>query len=282
MNLNEDLVLEDVTVYPEADRTRTPILRGIGLRIGRGEWISVVGRNGSGKSTLIRTIAGVQPAHEGVVRRGFAGDEPIPYVMQRDHQWFGETPREELVFWLEMRGEPASRIRDKVDSALAAVGLAEAAERPLSQLSGGQRQLVAAAGCLAADAPLLIFDEATSMLDTAARRLVFGAVRAIHASGTTVLWLTHHQEEAACGDRIVALHHGSIAYDGPPALFYYGEAERFLGEFGDSGSGAAPCDALGFEPPFAVRVARELMRHGVRFGRLPLTAEQLADEVKAG
>lgn len=279
------IALTDVSVYPDGDRARTPILNKLNVHIAQGEWISVVGANGSGKSTLARVLAGIQPVHDGAVQRGFARIEPIPYVMQQDNQWFGDTPREELVFWLETRGEPAEQIPGRVDAALAAVGLADEADRPLRQLSGGQRQLVAAAGCLAAQAPLLLFDEATAHLDAGARRHVLAAARAIHDAGTAVLWLTHHQEEAAAGERILALQDGKVVYDGPAAAFYYGadsaksEADLLEGKAEPVAVKLPPCDRFGFEPPYVVQIVRELARSGIRFERAPLTAEQLAEAV---
>lgn len=81
-------------------------------------------------------------------------------------------------------------------------------------LSGGQKQLVAIAGCLAAHAPLLILDEPTSMLDPDAADLVLEKVRELNRNGTTIIWVTQKLSEIQQGDRIIELESGSVVYDG--------------------------------------------------------------------
>jgi energy-coupling factor transport system ATP-binding protein len=260
----QDLVLNDVYVYTVADDSPTPLLQGIHMRIARGEWVNIVGRNGSGKSTLGRLLTGILPVSEGSLKRGFAGSEPVPYVMQQDGQLFGDTPWEDVVFLLEVRGTSPSMIRSAAASALSRVGLAAEMHRPIAELSGGQKQLTATAGCLAADAPLLLFDEATSMLDSTSRRQVLEAAKNLHNKGATVIWLTHHMEELFAGERVIALDQGQIVFDGTVSSFFYG----------------TQCESLGFEPPFPVQVAKELQSMGVPLTGMPITTEQLAEAVR--
>ena len=268
MNGAANIVLKDVHVY--AQNNEKPILKDIHLEISRGDWVSIVGRNGSGKSTLAKLLSGILAPARGDIHRGFAGDEPIPYVMQQEEQLFGETPWEDVVFILESRGEESWRIPAIASQALQQVGLEPLMHKPLAELSGGQRQLAAAAGCLAAKPQLLLFDEATSMLDAGSRRQVLEAAKSLHRSGSTVLWITHHMEEAAEGSRIVALDQGSIAFDGSAAAFFY-----------EDSTGLTPCEQAGFTEPYPIQVARILMRGGMRFTHPPLTAEQLSKAMKS-
>lgn len=272
----EDFVLSNVTVHVHNGIEDTEIIKDITLHIKAGDWISVVGHNGSGKSTLAQLLTGVHQPHSGFIQRGFCCDQPIPYVMQQEEQFFGETPWDDIVFMLESRGEDAELIHHLTESALHSVGLGQLMQHPLSELSGGQKQLSAVAGCLAAKAPLLLFDEATSMLDTASRIQVLEAAKSVNKQGTTVIWVTHHMEELAAGNRVIALSGGNIVYDGSTSSFFYG----FLpAEGAITIQSQSPCEVLGFTLPYSVQVAHELLLLGTRLHPLPLTAEQLIKAV---
>jgi energy-coupling factor transport system ATP-binding protein len=272
----EDMVLSNVTIYRNSADSSVSALTEVNLRIQAGEWVSIVGPNGSGKSTLAQLLTGVMMTHSGSLERGFAGKQAIPYVMQQD-QFFGETPWEDLVFLLEVRGAEPDRIEEITQNALNGVGLGRLMHQPFAELSGGQKQLAAIAGCLAAEAPLILFDEATSMLDSSSRRLVLEAARTLNRMGTTVIWMTHHMEEAAEHERTVALQSGCVVFDGRTVDFFYGEQDDHDEA---SKTRATPCEQLGFIPPYPVQVARELIQLQLKLPSLPLTAEQLVEAVQ--
>jgi energy-coupling factor transport system ATP-binding protein len=252
------------------------LLKDISLRISPGEWISIVGRNGSGKSTLAQLLAGVYTASSGSMVRGFCGKEPIPYVMQQEVQWFGETPWEDIVFLLESRGEIADLIPELVRSALRSVGLESMMERPFSELSGGQKQLAAIAGCLAARTPILVFDEATSMLDSMSRIQVLEAAKSINRQGTAVIWLTHHIEDLTYGERVIALEDGRICYDDSTISFFYGLPPC---EIDLESSLISPCEKLGFTLPYPIHLTNELRLQGIQLQSFPLTIMQFSEAV---
>jgi energy-coupling factor transport system ATP-binding protein len=264
MRVSQDIQLTDIFIYAEAAEGVIPLLNGINIRITQGEWVNIVGRNGSGKSTLAQVLTGILPVHEGFLQRGFAGQEPIPYVMQQEGQLFGDTPWDDVVFLLEVRGIGADDIPNMAVKSLSRVGLTYHMHRRVSELSGGQKQLAATAGCLAADAPLLLFDEATSMLDSSSRLLVLEAAMDLHKKGATVIWLTHHMDELSAGERVIALQEGEVVFDGSVTSFFLNDI----------------CEELGFELPFPVQVAKELQSLGVPLSQLPLTAEQLVEAVR--
>lgn len=277
-----ELIISNVTVYRNQSGHTLPVLNHIDLRIAVGEWVNIVGPNGSGKSTLAQLIAGIQSTHSGTLERGFLPDV-VPYVMQQ-HYCIGDTPWEDIIFQLEMRGEEPRQIPGIAHQALLAVGLDNLMHRPFAELSGGQKQLAAIAGCIAAKAPLLLLDEATSMLDSTSRKDVLKTVQAIHRQGVSVIWLTHHMEELAAGTRVVGLMDGKILFDGPTASFFYGHEDSYdlllQPELSPvTSTGLTPCEQLGFEPPYPVQVALELIRQGIHLDRLPLTAEQLVEVV---
>lgn len=262
------LQLDGVTVL--AGRGQKPVLREIRLAVKPGEWVTVLGANGSGKSTLIGVLAGLIEPDAGRVRRGFAGDGPLPYVMQQVGPFLGDTPWEETLFALEARGVKPEERAARATEALIATGLHPLRHRPLRTLSGGRRQLASVAACLAGGAPLLLLDEAAAMLDAVSRRLVLDTVRRLHRSGSAVLWCTHRPEETVPAGRIVVLQNGRIAFDRSAETFFYGAAA----------DGRTPCESSGFAPPFAVRTARALMRRGWRTNRRPLDGEQLAEALR--
>ncbi len=185
--------------------------------VNQGEWIHVRGANGSGKSTLVKLLTGRTGQGlkiHGSVERSPELERPFPYVMQHPEAAIvGTTPWEDLLLGLEQSGMAAELIMPRLEQALASVGLKPLQHRPVAELSGGQKQLVAIAGCLASDAPLLVLDEAVSMLDLAARQYVLRAVREQHRRGMTVIWVSHGSEDIEPADRIVELRAGKIIQD---------------------------------------------------------------------
>jgi energy-coupling factor transporter ATP-binding protein EcfA2 len=153
--------------------------------------------------------------------------------------------------------------------ALSRVGLADLRDRKTEVLSGGQKQLLAIAGALAAGVDTLVLDEATSMIDPFSQKCVLEAVGDVHRCGAAIVWATHSLDELAFAERVVVLDKGKIVFDGTPRLFFYGEEEGL-------GAGTRPpCERFGFAPPYAVDVAWELLRRGWtwEWDRLPLRPE---------
>ena len=276
LSLQMDFRLTQVDVKVPYNKDSVLILKDINLRISQGEWISIVGKNGSGKSTLAQLLTGVHSVSSGMVDRGFCGNEPIPYVMQQEVQWFGETPWDDMVFLLESRGENVARIPEIIRFALQSVGLYEQRDRLFTELSGGQKQLAVIAGCLAAKTPILVFDEATSMLDSTSRLQVLETAKMINREGTAVIWLTHHMEDLSFGERVVALEEGGIVYDDSTASFFYPST---LSGINIKGSPLTPCEELGFILPYPIQVAHALKLQGIQLDPQPLTIKQLVEAV---
>ncbi|WP_276352415.1 ATP-binding cassette domain-containing protein [Cohnella caldifontis] len=257
----------EVFVSPEsAEAGVRPILDGIDLTLRPGEWLNLVGVNGSGKSTLARLIAGLHvEAAYGQMSRGFAGDAASPVVLQRpEAQLFGETPREDIGFALEWRvADTAERISDISGGILRDAGLSEWADRRWEELSGGQRQLAAVAAALAVPAPLVVFDEATSMLDDANRRKLMRLAKERNRQGAAIVWVTQRLEEIEPDARVAAIAEGRIRYDGDGRTFFYGDGE------GDS-----PCEACGLRLPYLAALAQAMKRTGRWSDPLPLSEEE--------
>ena len=221
----EIIVLKDVCYkYEDAERNAVD---HVSLTVRRGEMVAVLGRNGSGKSTLVKLMNGlILPDSGTVLTDGMdtADDEHVWDIRQRagmvfqnpDNQLVATVVREAVAFGLENTGVPSAEMPARIDAALKAVNMIEFAERAPHLLSGGQKQRVAIAGILAMRPDIMLFDEATAMLDPRGRREVFDTVRQLNREGMTVVWITHFMEEAAQCETVHVMHDGAMVLSGTP------------------------------------------------------------------
>jgi energy-coupling factor transport system ATP-binding protein len=200
-----------------------PGLRGVDLRVRRGECVWLGGASGAGKTTLLRAIAGVLPGaghREGRIR--VAGERPALLFQNVETQLLCTTVADEVAFGLELRGIPALERGGRVSSALAALGLAAFPRRSVGDLSAGEKQRVILAALLALEPGILLLDEPSSQLDVAGRRGLVGHLRDLKDRGHAVLLADHvFAPYAELADRCVGLKEGRLVpMDGssePPA-----------------------------------------------------------------
>jgi energy-coupling factor transport system ATP-binding protein len=270
--LNKLIELQDVHVYVTGHES--PLLRGLNTSIYAGEWLAVTGRNGSGKSVLGKLLSGLEGRYTGQINRAYSDkDLAVRWVMQNpESQLIGETVWEDVCFGLENQGHPPEHIRVAALGALKQVGLEGFEDRPIHRLSGGQKQLVALAGAIATGPAVLVVDEVTSMLDPAARKRVLQVLKEFHHRGITIVMITQFLEELVYADRILAISNGAIEFEGSKEQFFYNGI--------DGGPGA--CEQLGLEPPYTVRVAKELINRGITVHGFPVTPEELGKAVNTG
>ena len=200
---------------------------GVSLSVEEGEFTAILGQNGSGKSTLAKLLNGLYQPDEGkvlVMGMDTADEDRIWQIRQAagmvfqnpDNQLVATIVRDDVAFGLENIGVKTEEMPERIDEALRAVGMEEFIDRAPHLLSGGQKQRVAIAGILAMRPRIIIFDEATAMLDPAGRREVFETVQRLNREGITVLWITHFMEEAAKCRRIHVMDAGRIVRSGTP------------------------------------------------------------------
>lgn len=215
-------------------------LDGVSLRIGQGEFFSLLGPSGCGKTTLLNIIAGFLAPDSGRVWLG--GEDVTALAPYRRHigmvfQNYALFPHlsvaENVAFGLKVRRLPQQKQRERVDDVLKQVRLEGMASRRPHQLSGGQQQRVAIARALAIRPQVLLLDEPLSNLDARLRRDMQDELRALQQRvGITTVLVTHDQEEAlTLSDRIGILGHGQLQQVGTPAELYRQPQNRFVAEF---------------------------------------------------
>jgi iron complex transport system ATP-binding protein len=208
-----------------------PVLDGIDLTVGAGEMVGLLGPNGAGKTTLLRLATGILHPASGEVRLFGREISSVPrrerarlaaVVPQEARATFDFTVREMVLMGraphLGLLGIEHAADLDAAEAALRATGLVELADARLREMSGGEKQRVLLARALAQEAPLLLLDEPTAFLDLRHRLEVYRlAARLRSERGLTIVAVSHDVNLAArfC-PRLVLLHAGRIAADGPP------------------------------------------------------------------
>ena len=188
------------------------------LRIGEGEFVSVVGPTGCGKSTLLNVGAGLLEPSSGTVRvfgQPLAGvNARAGYMFQSEALMPWRSALDNVMVGLQYRGLPDAQARAQAEDWLARVGLSGFGDRYPHQLSGGMRKRTALAQVLALDPDIILMDEPFSALDIQTRQLMENEVLELWAAKKkAVLFITHDLDEAiAMSDRVVVLSAGPATH----------------------------------------------------------------------
>lgn len=204
---------------------RTTILHDIDLTVADEEFLAVMGPSGCGKSTLLHVLSGLEDPTAGSVL--WAGEDhssltqrarsrhrllEIGIVFQQFHLLRTLSLLDNVLLpGLLAREEPRTMLRERADQLMTQLGVGEVAERGVGEASGGQLQRVAIARALINRPRLLVADEPTGALDSAAGEEVMDALASISASGTTIVLVTQDLEVARRADRIVTMADGRIS-----------------------------------------------------------------------
>ncbi len=202
-------------------------IKDVSLTIKDGIWLAVVGHNGSGKSTLAKLLVGLLEADSGLIFvDGVLLDEKsikdirkkIGIVFQNpDNQFVGVTVKHDIAFGLENQQIPQPKMVELIDEYVEVVGMKDYLDKEPHQLSGGQKQRVAIAGALAMNQDVMIFDEATSMLDpVGTKEITDFIVRLNKEFNKTLITITHDLEFARKADQIIVMNEGKIILKGSP------------------------------------------------------------------
>lgn len=249
-----------------------PILQNITVSIPKGQWVSVVGPNGCGKSTLVKLLNALLPKSDGEIHVcGHRLEEEtigairqcIGMVFQNpDNQFVGGTVEEDIVFGLEGLCLSYPEMEERLATYSRKLGVDHLLSKHPGELSGGQKQRVAIASILAMKPGIVIFDEASSMLDEGSRDELLGILQDMRREGNyTILMITHDADEILASDRVLALYGGGLTADVTPEELF--RDQELL----------AKCH---LREPYPWRLARELQNRGIRVD-VPASEKELID-----
>lgn len=257
------------------------VLRGVSLRVKKGEFCSIIGPNGAGKTTLCNAIRGLVPHfYKGDMQGevlingqstmdvsladlalsvGFVFQNPFTQISGIAKTVFGE-----LAFGLENLGVEPDEIRRRVSRMLEVAKLQDLAERSPFEISGGQQQRVALASIIIMEPEILVIDEPTSQLDPQSTEEIFEIIQLMKMQGKTIILVEHKiYLVAQYSDHVVLIEDGSIVMDGStdeilsdPAVLQHGTSL----------------------PQFAL-LGIEMRKRGYRLDKIPITEAQAVEQI---
>lgn len=202
-------------------------IQDLSLQIEAGSWVCIVGHNGSGKSTLAKLLIGLLKADSGeIIIDGITLTKDtlldvrkkVGIVFQNpDNQFVGVTVKHDIAFGLENQCVKNEEMVKLVDEYAKLVGMTDYLSKEPHQLSGGQKQRVAIAGALAMNQDIMIFDEATSMLDPEGVKDITEFIIKLNKKyHKTIITITHDLEFARLSDQLIVLNKGKVVLSGTP------------------------------------------------------------------
>ena len=211
--------------------TRIEVLKGINLKINKGELVALMGPSGCGKSTLLIIIGGLLPADSGKIELSNTTEESFEYGTEKPNKvvdvrrngvgWIFQdfhlvehlTALDNVAMALEISGIEQEIAEEKAKAALTTVGLGDRIEFGAEQLSGGQRQRVAVARAIAGSRPLLLADDPTGNLDAESGNDIMKLFKLLRKGSNpiSVLMVTHDPNLASQADRMLLMKDGVVA-----------------------------------------------------------------------
>ena len=271
----KDLTFE----YPVYDEngSETGTVRAVdqmNILVQKGEFVAVLGHHASGKSTFARHINALfLPTSGTILVDGMDTKDDTKIwdirknagmVFQNpDNQIIASVVEEDVAFGPENLGFAPAKIRENVEASLKSVHMEAYREASPNKLSGGQKQRVAVAGILAMEPECIILDEPTAMLDPSGRREVMETIEYLNQEKKmTIIYITHHMEEAAQADRIVVMDHGHVVMSGKPRQVFT-QVDRMK--------------ELGLDVPQATELAWRLRKRGIMVPQDIMTMEEMTE-----
>ena len=234
----------------------------VSFKVDKGAYVTLIGHNGSGKSTIAKMISGLLPLKSGeILIDGLILNEEnihdirakLGIVFQNpDNQFIGSTVRDDMAFGLENYQVESAKMDDIINRYASMVNMEAYLDKEPSNLSGGQKQRVAIAGILAMSPEIIIFDEATSMLDPKGKAEIKEVIYDLHEKyDITIISITHDIEEALNSDYVIVMNQGKIYKAGKPSEVF-SDTNGLL--------------KIGLDIPFTYKIKEELRQYGIKVG----------------
>lgn len=221
------LELKNVTKTYNTGKIQFKALKGISLKVEKGEFVSIIGPSGSGKSTCMNIlgcldvpstgeyyIQGTEVSNFSENQLAEIRNEKIGFIFQQFNLITKITAFENVELPLIYRGINTNERKERALKALDSVGLKDWATHKPTELSGGQQQRVAIARAIAGDPQLILADEPTGALDTKSGKEVLEILINLNKNGRTIILITHDLEIAKHANRIVSIRDGWIVDEG--------------------------------------------------------------------
>ena len=233
------LKTQNLSKVYKTTQNETTVISALDLQIREGEYTVIMGSSGSGKSTLLYLLSGLTQASGGQIwlkekaihqesekQMALLRRKQIGFVFQDPNLVPNLTVKENILIAGYLSGKPRSEVRKKANLLLEQVSMAEYANRLPSQLSGGQQQRVAIVRALINSPEILMADEPTGNLNSAASKAVLDIFTDFHQQGQTILMVTHEVKSACRGQRILYFRDGDIVDELTFESEEFGSGER--------------------------------------------------------
>ena len=217
------LSMSEVCKNYRTETVETTALKNVNLEVAGGEFVAIVGPSGSGKSTFLNvaglmesfdsgtySLDGEDVADLGDSTRSRIRNEKIGFIFQNFNLIPDLNVADNIDVPLRYRGLSRTERRERIDEVLQTVGLSGRRKHFPSQLSGGQQQRVAIARALSGKPKILLADEPTGNLDSQTATGVFELIQELHASGSTILMVTHNPDLAGAATQQIRLQDGQL------------------------------------------------------------------------
>ena len=236
-------------------------INDVSFSIDAGKYVAIIGHNGSGKSTFAKLLMGLLEPNENSIKEfGITLDKKSVHELRNrmgivfqnpDNQFVGATVRDDLSFGLENRCIKREDMDAIINEYAEKVNMVEFLDKEPENLSGGQKQRVAIAGVLSMNPEIVIFDEATAMLDPKGKREIRETILKMKRENPnmTILSITHDIEEAYQADEVIAFNDGKVVFQGKPEEVLKDEKQL---------------QDIGLDIPFVVSLRNKLEARGIK------------------
>lgn len=224
--MNNPAIIEIENLTKTFRNAPEPAVDGLSFSISRNEIFGLLGPNGAGKTTTISILCGLFPPSSGEVlidgkdiRTELDAIKNIVGIVPQDIALYPTlTARENLVFFGSMYGLHGKVLKGKIEDWLQKLGLTDAANRRISTYSGGMKRRVNLIAGVLHSPKILFLDEPTVGVDVHSRNVIIEHLKEVNAAGTTIIYTSHHMEEAEhfC-TRVSIIDHGKILTEGTPS-----------------------------------------------------------------